>query len=95
MPDNGQVCTQAFVIGDIVRVGIYNADKTYFTSQKQGSLTRTNILGVEDSIQVTWTGEPQAQAYLDEEGCANIQKKSGANWIGAGPTTYNEAGQKQ
>ena len=67
MPDNGQVCTQAFVIGDIVRVGIYNADKTYFTSQKQGSLTRTNILGVEDSIQVTWTGEPQAQAYLDEE----------------------------
>lgn len=95
MPDNGQVCTQAFVIGDIVRVGIYNADKTYFTSQKQGSLTRTNILGVEDSIQVAWTGEPQAQAYLDEEGCANIQKKSGANWIGAGPTTYNEAGQKQ
>lgn len=95
MPDNGQVCTQAFVVGDIVRVGIYNADKTYFTSQKQGSLTRTNILGVEDSIQVAWTGEPQAQAYLDEEGCANIQKKSGANWIGAGPTTYNEAGQKQ
>ena len=75
MPDNGQVCTQAFVVGDIVRVGIYNADKTYFTSQKQGSLTRTNILGVEDSIQVAWTGEPQAQAYLDEEGCANIQKK--------------------
>ena len=95
MPDNGQVCTQAFVVGDIVRVGIYNADKTYFTSQKQGSLTRTNILGVEDSIQVAWTGEPQAQAYLDEEGCKKKKKKSGANWIGAGPTTYNEAGQKQ
>ena len=95
MPDNGIVCTQAFTIGDIVRIGIYNSDKSYFTSQKQGSVTRTNILGVEDSVQVSWTGENQAQAYFDEEGCANIQKKSGANWIGAGPATYNEAGQKQ
>ena len=94
MPDNGIVCTQAFTIGDIVRIGIYNSDKSYFTSQKQGTVTRTNILGVEDSIQILWAGENQGQAYFDNS-CENIQKKSGANWIGAGPTTYNEAGQKQ
>tara|TARA_Y100000780_G_scaffold228190_1_gene245357 strand:+ start:311 stop:598 length:288 start_codon:yes stop_codon:yes gene_type:complete len=95
MSDNSIVCTQDFAVANIVRIGIYNADKTYFTSQKQGSINRTNILGVEDSIKVTWTGQTQAQAYFEEEGCANIQKKSGANWIGAGPATYNEAGQKQ
>ena len=50
MPDNQIVCTQAFVVSDIVRIGTYNVDKTNFTSQKQGTVTRTNILGVEDSI---------------------------------------------
>ena len=94
MPDNQIVCTKAFVVSDIVRIGTYNVDKTNFTSQKQGTVTRTNILGVEDSIQILWAGENQGQAYFDNS-CENIQKKSGANWIGAGPTTYNEAGQKQ
>tara|TARA_B100000446_G_C10313747_1_gene255989 strand:+ start:52 stop:357 length:306 start_codon:yes stop_codon:yes gene_type:complete len=99
------VCTQDFAVTDIVRIGVYNADKTTFTkglnvsglgSLTEGTVTRTNILSIADSVKIEWTGYTSSpQAYFEEEGCASIQKKSGNNWIGAGPATYNEAGQKQ
>jgi hypothetical protein len=94
--DNNKCCTQDFKVDDIVRCVSYNADKSQATVMKQGVIKRTNILGIEDSCQVLFDGQPVPEAFFDEDKCACLQKKVNDNeWTGTGPTTYNTAGQKQ
>jgi len=94
--DNNKCCTQDFLVGNIIRCGTYNTDKSVFTVTKQGVVKRTNILGIEDSCQVRFDGEAEDTVFFDEDKCACLQKKVNDNlWIGVGPTNYNGAGQKQ
>lgn len=103
MPDNNICCTQDFRVGDIVRCGMYNADKSQFTvTPGKGNciVIRTNSLGIEDSVIMNHRDENNnvtaRVAMFGEDGNECNQKKISDNdWVGANQVHYNAAGQRQ
>lgn len=103
MPDNNICCTQDFSVGDIVRCGMYNADRSQFnvTAGKGNCIIiRTNSLGIEDSTVMNCQDANgnvlDRCALFGEEGNDCVQKKISDNdWVGANQVHYNAAGVKQ